>query len=75
MSDFQNYPKWKYHAVEEATIVKSAEEDQALGPEWVESPAETQKIVEVKAVDALKTGAAPAAKKSKKNSVIVGGKA
>lgn len=35
----KQYPSWRYHATEEARIVKSAEEDDALGPGWADTPA------------------------------------
>lgn len=33
------YPKWKYHAEKPAVMVRSAEEEKALGVGWAESPA------------------------------------
>lgn len=32
------YPRWRYHATEEALIVRSAAQDEALGPGWADSP-------------------------------------
>ena len=32
------YPKWKYHAVEPAVIVDSAEDEEALGRDWQDAP-------------------------------------
>lgn len=34
-----SYPKWLYHPTKEARIVADEAAHQALGPEWVESPA------------------------------------
>lgn len=46
------YPKWKYHAVKEAVIVKDEAEELALGVEWASSPAhfakENKKVEEEK---------------------------
>lgn len=42
MSEKIEFPKWKYHASEEARIVKSAEAEAALGAGWVDSPAEVE---------------------------------
>ena len=36
---FYEYPKWKYHWNREATVVKSLEEEKALGVGWADSPA------------------------------------
>jgi len=36
------YPKWKYHAKEEAKIFYSAEEELEAGDGWKESPADTK---------------------------------
>jgi hypothetical protein len=33
------YPSWRYHPTEEARIVHSAEEEEALGSGWADSPA------------------------------------
>lgn len=33
------YPKWKYHFVKEAKIVSSKDAEDALGADWVDSPA------------------------------------
>jgi hypothetical protein len=38
---FEQFPKWLYHATNPARIVASAEEADALGDEWAESPVET----------------------------------
>jgi hypothetical protein len=38
------FPKWKYHEEYEEKVVQSAEEEKALGPEWVDSPAEFGKV-------------------------------
>ena len=38
------YPKWKYHATKDPIIVESKLEDDALGPEWVNSPADMPKV-------------------------------
>jgi hypothetical protein len=35
---FQEYPKYKYHAVEIPRIVNNREEDDALGDEWEDQP-------------------------------------
>ena len=36
--DFQEFPKWKYHAVKLPLVVKTAEEEAALGPSWADAP-------------------------------------
>lgn len=36
---YQEFPKWKYHAVKDAVIVESKEAEAALGDEWANSPA------------------------------------
>jgi hypothetical protein len=36
------FPKWKYHKDGKAQLVKSAEEEEALGPGWADSPAAFQ---------------------------------
>ena len=36
--DFQEFPKWKYHAVQIPVVVKSAAEERALGAEWEDAP-------------------------------------
>lgn len=41
------YPSWRYHAVKDALIVKSAEEEAKLGPDWFESPAHFEQAAEV----------------------------
>lgn len=33
-----NYPKWLYHATEKPVVVQNAEEHEALGEGWHESP-------------------------------------
>lgn len=69
------FPAWMYHATQEAKIVKSVEEVQALGPEWSREPivrkmdmtgkslpvkSETQRLAEVVAQAlASKQGTAP----------------
>jgi hypothetical protein len=35
---FQKFPKWKYHAFEASCIVKSQEEEDALGDDWKDAP-------------------------------------
>ena len=35
---FNAFPKWKYHAIQIPVIVKSAEEETALGDGWEDSP-------------------------------------
>ena len=37
------YPKWKYHATEQPVVVESAEQEEALGKEWADSPAAFEK--------------------------------
>lgn len=41
-----SYPKWKYHKTEEPKLVLHEEQEEALGSEWVESPAEFQEAKE-----------------------------
>lgn len=36
---FLEFPKWKYHAIEEPVIVKNADEEEALGAGWADNPA------------------------------------
>jgi hypothetical protein len=36
------FPKWKYHKNRKAQLVKNAEEEEALGPGWADSPAAFQ---------------------------------
>ena len=38
--EFVQYPKWKYHLSLTAVIIQNAEEEQALGEEWLDSPAD-----------------------------------
>lgn len=42
----QEYPKWKYHRAEQAQIVESPAEEEALGPGWADSPAEFEQAPE-----------------------------
>ena len=44
----EEYPKWVYHATEAARVVEDPAEHLALGPEWVESPADVGTAVEKK---------------------------
>ena len=37
-----SYPKWLYHPTEPAKVVQNEAEHKALGPEWVESPADVK---------------------------------
>jgi hypothetical protein len=37
-----HYPKWIYHAKHEPKVVESAEEHEAAGPGWAESPDEAK---------------------------------
>jgi hypothetical protein len=39
-----SYPKWKYHASKEPTIVNSEADEKALGNDWGESPAEFEEV-------------------------------
>ena len=34
-----SYPSWRYHKSGQSKIVKSKEEDQALGSDWADTPA------------------------------------
>jgi hypothetical protein len=43
MYKHEHYPKVLYHATEGEKTVASQEEHEALGDEWVESPAEFEK--------------------------------
>lgn len=36
---YQEYPKWKYHASETACIVEDRDEEDALGEQWYDNPA------------------------------------
>lgn len=38
-ADLVLYPSWRYHATHPARIVRSPDEDTALGAEWASSPA------------------------------------
>ena len=38
MSQFHEFPKWKYHAKEKAVIVPHADAEKELGEGWVDSP-------------------------------------
>lgn len=38
MTEFQEYPKWKYHPTEKARIVEGHAEEQALGEGWQDQP-------------------------------------
>lgn len=48
----QEFPKWKYHAVQGSIIVNSADEESALGEGWVNSPAEAKEIADAPAAQA-----------------------
>ena len=37
-----HFPKWKYHKTKKAVVVNSAEEEEALGSGWADSPAAFQ---------------------------------
>lgn len=37
-----HFPKWKYHKEKKAVVVKTPEEEKALGPGWADSPAAFQ---------------------------------
>ena len=37
-----HFPKWKYHKEKKAVVVNSAEEEEALGKGWADSPADFQ---------------------------------
>lgn len=50
------YPKWLYHATEHSIIVASREEQDALGDEWAETPAEFDDSEDGVAVTAPKRG-------------------
>ena len=78
------FPRWRYHSNESAgRIVRSAEEDKALGPGWFDSPSEIKRVIEeekpeikkeaevkeVKEVKEIKKAAPKAKKKAKKKSV------
>jgi hypothetical protein len=41
-----SYPKWLYHPTREAVVVLDEAAHKALGPGWVESPAEAVKPAE-----------------------------
>lgn len=43
-----SFPKWLYHATQEAVVVSDEAAEKALGPGWVESPADVKKPVESK---------------------------
>lgn len=38
----QPYPSWRYHRTEDAIIVNTLAEDEALGEDWASSPADLQ---------------------------------
>lgn len=40
------YPKWKYHPKAEALLIHSAAQEEAIGPMWVNSPAEFAALTE-----------------------------
>ncbi len=40
------YPKWKYHEELDPRLVKSKDEDEALGDEWKEVPFEYEEVIE-----------------------------
>lgn len=46
------YPKCLYHVVEDVRVVNSLEEQEALGPEWKESPADHEAVEPAPAADA-----------------------
>ena len=39
------YPKWKYHATEQALVVDDIDAEEALGHGWFDTPAEAQASV------------------------------
>ena len=54
------YPKWRYKAGQQATLVETAAEEKALGPGWVDSPTglpKTATPAEVKAAADAKAAA------------------
>lgn len=38
MSEFIEFPKWKYHPKKDAVVVEHAEAEQELGDEWGDLP-------------------------------------
>lgn len=40
------YPKWKYHATEQAVVVDDESAEQALGESWFDTPAEAKEAAE-----------------------------
>lgn len=39
MTEFQEYPKWKYHPVKEAVVVGHKDAEDELGSGWFDTPA------------------------------------
>lgn len=55
------YPKWVYHPARAPVLVNGPDEHAALGPEWVESPAEARPAEASAASDATDAADAPTA--------------
>jgi hypothetical protein len=77
MSQAESFPRWRFHPEHEARIVRSKEQNDALGEGWYDSPAQflsaevhAEPVVEAPAE--VEPGPAPASKESKPRGKRVG---